>query len=169
VTGILRAFLERAGLQQDSMRRPELEKIAQSVGCDDLDGFIEATAKVCGLSWDQGERADGWLELHSDQWCLTLTAVSNREGLTLVILAAMLVREGLADGTIGWVAQVLPALIDLDAIKVRDDDGLLAVQLAVRQRLLPQHLQETVNPLDFAEFSATVARAAADGSLLIRS
>jgi hypothetical protein len=169
VTDILKAFLDRAGLQAEDLHRAEVEKIAESVECDDTDGFIEATAEVCGLSWKLGKRPEGWLELHSDKWSLDLASRANRDSLTLVVLAALLVREGMADATISWVARVLPAVINLNASSVTSEDGLLTVRLAVKPCELPTHLHETVNPLDFADFSGSIARAAVGDSLVIHS
>ena len=169
MTDILKAFLDRAGLQEEDLHRAEVEKIAESVGCDDTDGFVEATANVCGLSWKLGERPEGWLELHSDKWSLDLAPRANRDGLTMVVLAALLVREGMADATISWVARALPAVINLNASSVTDEDGLLTVRLAVEPCELPAHLQEIVNPLDFADFCGSIARAASGDGLVIHS
>lgn len=161
----IEAILSRSEAPIGTVRAPELKRLAVAAGCADPDDFIAATAKVCGLTWDRGERpTDEWFELHPDEWSLDLDTEHNRGGLFQVLVAAWLVEAGWADNSIAWVAQVLPAATDLAGAVVVPGTRPVRVEIPVTGGVLPAHLTETVHPLDYGDFLQTMGDAADEGT-----
>ncbi|MGI8335191.1 hypothetical protein ACRYCC_35025 [Actinomadura scrupuli] len=157
----LDALLGKATPAGANVRRDDLERVADSLDGTDADDFIDAVAKVCGLSWDSGGRhVEGWLELHSDRWSLDLDEKVNRVGLLQAAVAALLVRAGLAVTSIGLAAQVLPAVVDLPATVVSVDGEQTVVRLRLVPREIPDHLRDSVHPQDFTDFATALSVAA---------
>lgn len=151
------ALLARAKVPNGQVRRPDLERIANGVGSFDCDDFVEATAKLSSLEWDNGaRRPEGYLELHSDDWSIDLSVAANRAAVAWVLLAAALVRHGVTTNSIVWVSRLLPAVCELNEGTAQNGSEVVA-RLATTE--LPVHLRRLVHPLDFTDFLQAVRNA----------
>jgi hypothetical protein len=155
----LDAILANAGLDGTELRREEAGALARGAAGIPEEEFITTVVLAPGTGWDDGQqRPRDYLEVHTGRWRIDLRDPANRRHLVLVTVAAVLVDALNLSERTGWVVRVLPAV--LDVLAVRAVPGGLHVELARRpDPQVPAELATVVNVLDFADFVAAVHRA----------
>jgi hypothetical protein len=149
-------ILTHAGVDTPLAHYAEIEAIAQAVSPLDPDGFMDASTRVCGLSWDTDQpRPPDYYEIHRRHWWIDLTHSANRRQLLNVVAAAALVDALDLTHSITWVAKVTPTAFTIESASFTDR----RLQLHLNRRpapALPPELQNTLNPADYADFLHTV-------------
>jgi hypothetical protein len=150
-------ILAHAAIDTPLARRGELEALSRKISQRHPDEFIDAAARVCGLSWDDGRpRPPGYYEIHGQHWWIDLSTPDNRQHLLTAVMAATLADALDLTLSPAWVAQVIPAVLTIESVTITD----ASLQFHLRRHptpLLPSHLQDTVNPTDHAEFLDAIA------------
>jgi hypothetical protein len=155
----LDAILANAGLDGTELRREQAGVLARAASRKPAEEFITTVVAAPGTGWDDGrQRPPDYLEVHTGRWHIDLRDPANRRHLVLVTVAAVLVDALNLTERTGWVFPVLPAVVDV--LAVRAVSGGLHVELArLADPRVPAELATVVNVLDFADFVAAVHRA----------
>jgi hypothetical protein len=155
----LDAILAHAGLDGTELRREQTGALARAVSRKPEEEFITPVVAAPGTGWDDGQqRPRDYLEVHTGRWHIDLRDPANRRHLVLVTVAAVLVDALNLTERTGWVVPVLPAVVDVLAVRVVP--GGLHVELALlADPQVPADLATVVNALDFADLVAAVHRA----------
>jgi hypothetical protein len=146
--------------------RDALGALSQRFSSAPTDEFILAVARAPGLSWGDGQdRPITYLEIHDRDWWLDLERPGNRAHLLRTIVAAAL-RDALdVEVTVAWVARVLPAVVDIRSVTVKDDGVRIVLRRRSHGSAVPEDLSDEIHPLDFTDFSSALSAAHATTAL----
>lgn len=155
----LEQILAHTDSDADRLHRAELTAIGRAVTGHDPDEFISAAARVCALSWEDGQpRPPGYYEIHSQHWWIDVSDPANRQHLVTAAVAAALVDA--LDMTLSaeWVARVLTTAVNVDAITTTERGLLIRLRRVAEPRLSPE-LERDINRDDYADFLDTITAA----------
>jgi hypothetical protein len=155
----LQPILDRAGIADDELHRTHLEAVTRAVSGIQPDEFFPAYAAAPAVQWSKGGiRPPTYLELHDEDWSISLRVPGNREHLRTVVVAGALIEALDRPERIVWLVPLLAAVVNLAAVEATTT-GLRFVLVRVPDPELPDALADTVNPLDFADLVAAIAEA----------
>jgi hypothetical protein len=155
----LEPILAHVDSDADLLHRTELTAIGRAVSSDDPDEFISAAARVCALSWDDGQpRPPGYFEIHSQRWWIDLSTPENRRHLVTAVVAAALVDALDITLSAEWVARVLATAMNVESITTAEHSLLIQLRRVTEPRLSPE-LERDINREDYADFLDTIAAA----------
>lgn len=161
----LAQLLRFADTSDQQLRSGDIARLARVLSDVAPEEFIDATARVCALSWDDDEgpvRPGDWLQAPPCWWIEAGTA-GNTQGLLAAVVAAIIVSAGLSALGLYWLAHWLPTVLDIDAASVAMCDGLPVIRVVRRDGTLPTGT-ELAGPHDAAQLAElTRALAAAAG------
>ena len=111
----------------------ELERVSRLLTDRPTADLIDATARVCALSWeDTVPRPDVFLQGGADAWWIDLDTTANRAGVVACALAALLAGAGIVPPDLVRVVGWLPLVLDPESATVTRDGSAVAVR--VRRR-----------------------------------
>jgi hypothetical protein len=156
----LEPILARAATDNHLLHRAELEAVSRAISRHDPDEFIYAATRVCALTWDNGQaRPPGFFEIHSQHWWIDLSAPGNQQQLLTVAIAAVLVDALDLTLSTSWVTQVLSTAVSIESATVADSRLRIRLRCHVEPQL-SSHLQDDINPADYADFIQAITSTA---------
>lgn len=136
-----------------------------------FDEFIAAVAATCAPAWEGPALEPGELGLRYGQWKIDLGRAGVRAAFRTALVASALVPHGLGAFTATFVVSVLPAVLDIERVKLSAGDSRLLVELRLKREIrsnvsedelyetLPAETKAVINRYDFADFIERVREA----------
>ncbi|MCU1415778.1 MAG: hypothetical protein JWN80_3118 [Microbacteriaceae bacterium] len=141
------------------------DRFAALVGFDGpiADDVIRAISDVA--EWDGPPIPDGELAFRIGKWRLDLTIELARATVMAAIIGGTLATAGVTDIPVAVLTAVVPSLVTVERVSLRDGDRRLLIEVRRKKKLvdhrmssdqiydgLPKKVQRQLNRYDFADF-----------------